>query len=187
MSNSKLLFIENENEKNVLVLSKLNEVEDKINELKEVYNVLIPDEVRHMFPIICNLNILSLIKKMENYRKNLINKFKDVKNEIRYIIYKWKKNASTNSINSLENINNIEQTKEKNRLLFLYDIKEKIKDELIESKKIYDYVEELFTKEIKNAEYNNKYFLKFWNKKTIMKNEINPFLVKHFHFIFEDM
>jgi len=187
MSNSKLLFIENENEKNVLVLSKLNEVEDKINELKEVYNVLIPDEVRHMFPIICNLNILSLIKKMENYRKNLINKFKDVKNEIRYIIYKWKKNASTNSIDSLENINNIEQNKEKNRLLFLYDIKEKIKDELIESKKIYDYVEELFTKEIKNAEYNNKYFLKFWNKKTIAKNEINPFLVKHFHFIFEDM
>ena len=187
MSNSKLLFIENENEKNVLVLSKLNEVEDKINELKEVYNILIPDEIRHMFPIICNLNILSLIKKMEIYRKNLINKFKDVKNEIRYIIYKWKKNASTNSIDSLENINNIEQNKEKNRLLFLYDIKEKIKDELIESKKIYDYVEELFTKEIKNAEHNNKYLLKFWNKKTIAKNEINPFLVKHFHFIFEDM
>jgi hypothetical protein len=187
MSNSKLLFMDNENEKNELVLSKLNEVENKINELKEIYNILIPDEVRHMFPIICNLNILSLIKKMEKYKKNLIHKFKDVKNEIRYIIYKWKKNVSTNSIESLENLINIEQIKEKNRLLFLYDIKEKIKDELGDSKKIYDFVEEIFTKEIKNAEYNNKHFICFWNKKKISKNEINPILNRHFHFIFEDM
>jgi hypothetical protein len=90
MSNSQLLFIENENEKNDLVLSKLKEVEIKINELKEIYNILIPTEVRHIFPIICNLNILSLITKMENYKKTLIHKFKDVKNEIRYILYKWK-------------------------------------------------------------------------------------------------
>jgi hypothetical protein len=187
MSNSKLLFIDNENEKNELILSKLNDVENKINELKEIYNILIPDEVRHMFPIICNLNILSLIKKMEKYRNNLIHKFKDVKNEIRYIIYKWKKNVSTNSIESLEHLHNIEQIKEKNRLLFLYDVKEKIKDELVDSKKIYDYVEEIFTKEIKNAEHNNKYFLRFWNKKKVLKEEINPILNKHFQFIFEDM
>jgi hypothetical protein len=187
MSNSKLLFMDNENEKNELVLSKLNEIEMKINELKESYNILIPDEVRHMFPIICNLNILSLIKKMEKYRKNLIHKFKDVKNEIRYIIYKWKKNVSSDTFGTIENITNIEQIKEKNRLLFLYDIKEKIKDELVDSKKIYDYVEEIFTKEIKNAEYNNKHFICFWNKKKISKNEINPILNRHFHFIFEDM
>lgn len=192
MSNSKLLFINDEKEKNDFLLSKLDEVENKINELKEIYNVLIPSEIRQMFPIICNLNILSLIKKMENYRKNLIGKFKDVKNEIRYIIYKWKKNISpsTNSFHSmdtLENITNIEKIKEKNRLLFLYEVKEKIKDELNDSRNIYDYVDELFTKEIKNAEYNNKHFLIFWNKKKIMKDEINPLLNKHFQFIFEDM
>jgi hypothetical protein len=124
---------------------------------------------------------------MEKYKKNLIHKFKDVKNEIRYIIYKWKKNVSNNSIESIENLINIEQIKEKNRLLFLYDIKEKIKDELGDSKKIYDFVEEIFTKEIKNAEYNNNHFLFFWNKKKILKNEINPILNKHFQFIFEDM
>jgi hypothetical protein len=125
---------------------------------------------------------------MEKYRKNLIHKFKDVKNEIRYIIYKWKKNVSlSSSITNLENLSNIEQIREKNRLLFLYDIKEKIKDELVDSKKIYDYVEEIFTKEIKNAEHNNKYFFCFWNKKRVLKSEINPLLNKHFHFIFEDM
>jgi hypothetical protein len=87
----------------------------------------------------------------------------------------------------ISKIINIEQIKEKNRLLFLYDIKEKIKDELGDSKKIYDFVEEIFTKEIKNAEYNNKHFLFFWNKKKVLKDEINPILNKHFQFIFEDM
>jgi hypothetical protein len=180
MTNSQLLFIENEKEKNDLVLSKIKEIEIKMNELKEVYNILLPREIKHMFPIICNLNILSLIKKMENYRKSLIHKFKDVKNEIRYILYKWKKENQT--------IDNAQQTKEKKRLIFLYEIKEQIKDEFIESKKIYDYVEDVFTKEIKNAEYNiHLWFWCCWNKKSINKNDIHPLLNKHFHFIFEDL
>lgn len=181
MSNSQLLFIENENEKNDLVLSKLKEVELKINELKEIYNILIPSEVRQLFPIICNLNILSLITKMENYKKTLIHKFKDVKNEIRYILYKWKKE-------NIVSVENPEKSKEKNRLVFLYQIKENIKNELLESKKIYDYVEDIFIREIKNAEYNNHLWCWcFWNKKTIHNDTIPAILNKHFHFIFEDV
>ena len=181
MSNSQLLFIENENEKNDLVLSKLKEVELKINELKEIYNILIPSEVRQLFPIICNLNILSLITKMENYKKMLIHKFKDVKNEIRYILYKWKKE-------NIVSVENPEKSKEKNRLVFLYQIKENIKNELLESKKIYDYVEDIFIREIKNAEYNNHLWCWcFWNKKTIHNDTIPAILNKHFHFIFEDV
>ena len=181
MSNSQLLFIENENEKNDLVLSKLKEVELKINELKEIYNILIPSDVRQLFPIICNLNILSLITKMENYKKMLIHKFKDVKNEIRYILYKWKKE-------NIVSVENPEKSKEKNRLVFLYQIKENIKNELLESKKIYDYVEDIFIREIKNAEYNNHLWCWcFWNKKTIHNDTIPAILNKHFHFIFEDV
>jgi hypothetical protein len=181
MSNSQLLFIENENEKNDLVLSKLKEVELKINELKEIYNILIPSEVRQLFPIICNLNILSLITKMENYKKTLIHKFKDVKNEIRYILYKWKKE-------NIVSVENPEKSKEKNRLVFLYQIKENIKNELLESKKIYDYVEDIFIREIKNAEYNNHLWCWcFWNKKTIQYDTIPAILNKQFHFIFEDV
>jgi hypothetical protein len=181
MTNSQLLFIENENEKNDLVLSKLKEVELKINELKEIYNILIPSEVRHIFPIICNLNILSLITKMENYKKTLIHKFKDVKNEIRYILYKWKKENTAS-------IENPDKLKEKNRLVFLYQIKENIKNELLESKKIYDYVEDIFIREIKNAEYNNNLSCWcYWKKKTIHNDTIPSILNKHFHFIFEDV
>lgn len=181
MTNSQLLFIENETEKNDLVLSKLKEVELKINELKEIYNILIPTEVRHIFPIICNLNILSLITKMENYKKTLIHKFKDVKNEIRYILYKWKKENAPS-------IENTEKTKEKNRLVFLYQIKDNIKNELLESKKIYDYVEDIFVREIKNAEYNNHLWCWcFWDKKTIHNDTIPAILIRHFHFIFEDV
>jgi hypothetical protein len=126
---------------------------------------------------------------MENYKKTLIHKFKDVKNEIRYILYKWKKENTPSFENSEKNIDheNI-KTKEKNRLVFLYQIKENIKNELLESKKIYDYVEDIFIREIKNAEYNNQlWFWCFWNKKTIHNDTIPAILNKHFHFIFEDM
>lgn len=195
MTNSQLLFIENETEKNDLVLTKLKEVELKINELKEIYNILIPSEVRHLFPIICNLNILSLITKMENYKKTLIHKFKDVKNEIRYILYKWKKENTVSLENNDEikknthmNRENPIKMKEKNRLIFLYQIKENIKNELLESKKIYDYVEDIFIREIKNAEYNNHLWCWcIWNKKTIQHDTIPAILNKQFHFIFEDV
>ena len=127
---------------------------------------------------------------MENYKKTLIHKFKDVKNEIRYILYKWKKETVSTIENSDKILNheNPNKLKEKNRLIFLYQIKENIKNELLESKKIYDYVEDIFIREIKNAEYNNHLWCWcFWNKKTIHNDTIPAILNKHFHFIFEDV
>ena len=40
---------------------------------------------------------------MENYKKTLIHKFKDVKNEIRYILYKWKKENTKNTFRNFKN------------------------------------------------------------------------------------
>jgi hypothetical protein len=62
-SNS-IAFIENEKEKKELVLKKIKEIEKKITEMKETYNVLIPGELKILFPVIFNINIFSLIKKI---------------------------------------------------------------------------------------------------------------------------
>ena len=59
--------------------------------MKEVNNVLIPAEMNQIFPIICHVNIFSFIKKLENHRQILILKFKDIQNEIRFILHKWEK------------------------------------------------------------------------------------------------
>jgi len=49
-----------------LVLSKFNEVETKISDYKLTNAVLIPEEIKHLFPIISHINIFSFIQKNRN-------------------------------------------------------------------------------------------------------------------------
>jgi hypothetical protein len=127
-SNS-IAFIEDEKEKKQLVLKKLKEIEKKITEMKETYNVLIPGELKVLFPLIFNINIFSFIKKIELSKKNLIMKLKNTKNEIRYILHK--QNTETTH-------------REKNRLNFLIESKDKLKTELNHYNNAYSYIDTIF-------------------------------------------
>jgi hypothetical protein len=130
-SNS-IAFIENEKEKKELVLKKMKEIEKKITEMKETCNVLIPGELKILLPVIFNINIFSFIKKIELAKKNLIMKLKNTKNEIRYILYKNGKET---------------KNREKQRLNFLTETKEKIKMELIHYNNAYSYIDTIFLHE----------------------------------------
>jgi len=182
LTNSKLMFIEKEREKKTLVLNKIKDVEKKMNEIKETNKILIPEDVKIIFPIICNINIFSFIKKIEIYKKNLIVKFKDVKNEIRYILY--------HNANALP----LEGTKEQNRINYLYQVKDKIKNEFIDYRNAYSYIDDLFTKEIKCAETKKNNILSYYcyclfykNTSTLIKTRgVNPIVDKYFDFIFVD-
>ena len=131
-ANNKLIFMENESEQNALVLEKIKEIEFKMSESKDLCPIMVPEEVKSRFPIIYYTNIFRFIKKMELYRKNLIIKFRDIKNEIRYILYKW--NLETDSSSPAE------KEREKRRLIYLMDMKEKTKAELIEYKNTYNQI-----------------------------------------------
>jgi hypothetical protein len=190
LTNSKLLFIENDNDKKMLVLNKIRDIEKKLNEIKESNQYLIPEEIKFIFPVICNINIFSFIKKIEHYKKNLFIKFKDVKNEIRFILHKWKKqNIQFNNINESYNFDVI---KEKTRLLFLYDMKDKIKTEILDFRNTYNSIDDIFSKEIHSAESKKNTWLfynTFLNKKKPSIDYIhgiNPILDKYFDFIFVD-
>jgi len=179
MASNKIAYIECSNEKNELVLQKLNEIELNMNDLKEVYDVLLPEEMSRIFPILCNINIFSLIKKLESYRRVLIYKFKDIKNEIGYILHKWK--------NDKGQLSDIDQTKEKDRLFFLYDIKERLKDELLEFVNVYQYVDEAFTREIKNSgEHSNMWSIYCRRPRKTKREDIKPILQHYFAFLFND-
>jgi hypothetical protein len=172
MTNSKLVFINDEEERNKVVLEKLKEIEIRLNELKALYNIIIPEIINNIFPIICTINIFSLIKKLDIHKQDIIHKLKDVKNEIEYILYKWS-NVDTNSA---------EQLKDKNRLLFLYDIKEKIKLELSQYANIYDSIDRLFIKEINESErYKRVYYLfcGVHKKTNINTDNMHPLLQKY--------
>jgi hypothetical protein len=176
MTNNKILFIESDKEKNTLVLDKIKEIEKRIDDIKESTNILIPDQVKSQFPIVCHINIFSVIKKIEIYKKNLISKFRDVKNEIRYIVYKMEKSK----LDAIENNRNM------NRLHFLYNIKDKLKVEFLEFQNTYSYIDSIFAKEIKRAETQKCSW--FWrtNDDSFYKKGGNPIIDKYFQFMFAD-
>jgi len=169
MTNNRLTFIENDIEYNKIVLGKIHEFEKQLNDVKESNTVIIPTLVKQVYPIISYINIFSFIKRVETYKKRLIVKLKDVKNEIRYILHKWRTSSDTPEIK-----------KEQDRLSFLYDIKNKIKTEFLYYKNAYFYMDELFTKEIKYAERNKMKWIYYDRPKIeLVNNPIIDDYIKH--------
>ena len=107
LTSGKLLFIENKTEKMNVIITQIKEIERKINDIKDTYSIFVPNEIKRILPNICNINIFSLIKKNEISKKGLISSFKNIKNEMRYILYKWEVEDYKRKIsNDRDNINN---------------------------------------------------------------------------------
>lgn len=162
---SKLIFIENNEEKTKIIFDKFQDVETKIHEIKEWNTLFIPDEIRRVFPIICHINIFSFIKRIENNKKILISRFKDIKNEIRYILHRANRKHT--------------QIRIKKRMECLNKQKEKIKEELYHYRNAYSYIDELFTIEIKNAQ--NYSFFSLFKQSLETCNQNNPIVDKYIH------
>jgi hypothetical protein len=154
--NSRLMFIENDVEQTELISNKLHEFEDKISDIK-MTSVELPGYNKVLFPVLVDINIFTFIKRVETYKNNLIVRYKDVKNEIRFI----KHNGGEN------------QHDKKTRLRFLIDTKEKIKEEVIQHKNIYEDVNAVFVREIKRAEEARW----FWTR--LPDCDLNSIVYKH--------
>jgi hypothetical protein len=162
-------LMESETDKSELVLDILREMEKKLTDLKETAIIGLPLEMKSMFPILYHIHIFTFIKRIEVYKKNLIIKFKDIKNEIRYIQWKWGDKM---------------ESKEKSRFDFLFKIKEKIKNEIIHYKNAYGSIDELMMKEIKRAD---EMSCSVWFSKVSRRiNTDNPVVSAYFSTIFED-
>jgi hypothetical protein len=243
-ANNKLSFLQHEKDKTKLVLLKIKEVEKKISEMKNTAIVFIPDEIKLLFPMICNINIFAFIKKMEMHKKNLVLKFKDIKNEIRFIHYKLDASSvlanpdivdnplcstvtgpsslrnrrvtkqddsdlvnvkGSNQLDLNEDMTiekevganmhvSIDELRQRNRLEFLYKMKEKMKEDIFSYMSAYSQIDELFSKEIKMADLRKRgwgfCFICFWKHTPSIEEEelrrLNPVLHKYFRFIFAD-
>jgi len=159
-------YIDKTREKSAdMIFEIVKEMEKKFADVKEMIPSDIPFDIKYMFPVLYNIPIFSFIKRMEIYKKNLIVKFKDIKNETLYIEWKWGDDMGS---------------KEKNRLEFLYKIKDKIRDQIIHYNNAYACMEELLTREIKNGE--NCSFL--WRNPIFLSN--NPAVRMYLLAIFAD-
>ena len=121
------------------------------SKLGDVSNVVVPEDVRRLFPVICNINIFSFIRKIENHKRILYLEYMNTKNEIRYIQHKVSGNTSVN------------KRKRDIKYQSLLDTEERIKTEIIEYNNIYDSIDVEFSREIRDADrIMKKWFVMFW-------------------------
>lgn len=151
--------VEHENSLENPSSQKMRDIETTMMEMNEYIQELIPEEAVQLFPLIYRTNIMKFIKKTELYRKNLIIRFRDIKNEIHYILYKWNSvGEDIDKIDTKFQAKNPQQEREKNRILYLMNLKEKTKKELMQFKNIYIQINDLFKKEIRYAETHQSCF-----------------------------
>jgi len=141
-------FLEKSVDKTEYVLHHLREIEKKYMDLKDILIIPVPIEVQTIYIIGYRLPIFSFIKRIESYKKNLIVKLKDIKNEIRYIEYKCEESVDA-------------EKKYKMRLDFLLETKEKLKGEIMNYCNAYGSMENILNKELNYGSQCSLYFL--WN------------------------
>jgi len=199
---NQICFIQ-ENERQKMVFEKMNAIEEKWMEFRESNPILIPIEIQMQNPIISHVNIFSFIKKIEFYKKDLIMKYKDIKNEIQYIMHKWSEEETNprfeNAFIDMRDMNQLpdrfsrivlKKNHEKERLAFLLNEKQRVKTDLIHYGNSYVYIDDLFSREIQHSEYYEtwigsvSFLLGIAKKSHKMYDNSNPIVDNYLNFIF---